>query len=279
MKSINSKKIIHLLIYFLITIGILIIIFPMYVTIITAFKPASESAKSFFALPSSFYLDNFKNVIIKNNFLIYCINSFVITLFSVIVIVVYIPMISYSIARNIKRKYFKFIYYYIIGGIFLSFQVIMIPLVKLMSNLHLMTQGGLILLYIAFAHIQGVFLFVGYIKAIPLELDESAFIDGCSVWEVFSKIVYPLIKPMTATVAIINSLWIWNDFLLPLLILNRSNKYWTLPLFQYNFKQTYFFDYNLAFASFLLSMLPIIIIYILSQKYIISGLTRGSLKG
>ena len=202
------------------------------------------------------------------------------TLASVAVIAVFTPMVSYSIARNMNHsKYYSFLYYYLVSGIFIPFQVIMVPLVKHVTNLGMLSKYGLIVLYVSFSLMQSVFLFVGYIKTVPVDVEEAAFIDGCNVWQVFLLVVYPLIKPMTATVVIVNSLWILNDFLLPLLVLNKTKDHWTLPLFQYNFKSQYTFDYNLAFASFLLAMLPIVILYAFLQKYIVEGLTSGAVKG
>ncbi len=125
----------------------------------------------------------------------------------------------------------------------------------------------------------GVFLFVAYMDSVPRELEESAFIDGAGVVQTYIQIVFPLVKPMTATIMILNGLSVWNDFMLPLLLLNKSKDSWTLQLFQYNFKTTYSFDYNLAFASFLLSMLPVMVVYVFAQKYIIQGLTTGAVKG
>lgn len=275
----NTKKIIKKLgIYFLLGIGLLLILFPLYLTIITAMKTPAESAKNFFSLPTSFYLENFKAVMSRANFSQYVMNSVVITGVSLLIITFFVPMVSYSIARNLKKKYYKFLFAYFTMGIFIPFQVIMIPVTKLMTKLHLMNKTGLIILYVTFALIQGVFLFVGYIKTLPYELEEAAYIDGCTTRQAYFKIIFPLLKPMTATVFIMNALWIWNDFLLPLLLLNKSPKYWTLQLFQYNFKSQYTFDYNLAFSSFLMSTLPIVIVFIFTQKHIIAGLTNGSVK-
>mgnify|MGYP000905798465 FL=1 len=138
---------------------------------------------------------------------------------------------------------------------------------------------GLIVLNLVFALRDGVFLFVAYMDSVPRELEESAFIDGAGVVQTYIRIVFPLVKPMTATIMILNGLSVWNDFMLPLLLLNKSKDSWTLQLFQYNFKTTYSFDYNLAFASFLLSMLPVMVVYVFAQKYIIQGLTTGAVKG
>ena len=122
-------------------------------------------------------------------------------------------------------------------------------------------------------------LCVADLDTVPRDLEESAFIDGAGVVQTYIRIVFPLVKPMTATNMILNGLYVWNDFMLPLLLLNKSKDSWTLQLFQYNFKTTYSFDYNLAFASFLLSMLPVMVVYVFAQKYIIQGLTTGAVKG
>lgn len=266
--------------YLYLMAGLMLILLPMYLTIITALKTPSESAKNFFAPPSTLYFGNFIEVFKKSKYLMYVTNSVSITIISVVIIAFLIPMVSYAIARNMgQSRYYSFLYYYFVIGIFMPFQVIMMPLTKIMMNINMMSKFGLIILYITYSLMQGVFLFVSYIKSVPIDIEESAFIDGCSVWKVFTKIIYPLVKPMTATILVINSLWIWNDFLLPLLILNRAKNNWTLPLFQFNFKSQYTFDYNLAFASFLLAMIPIVVFYAFLQKYIIAGLINGSVKG
>jgi raffinose/stachyose/melibiose transport system permease protein len=258
--------------------GALLILFPLYITIITAFKTSEESALNFFSLPSSFNFSNFLQVINKSQFFTYVGNSVFITVASVAIISIIVPMVSFAIARNKNGKYFKFLYIYLVAGLFVPFQVLMLPLTKLALKLNLSNQYGLILIYCAFALTQGVFLFVAHFKTIPVELDEAASIDGCKVWQIFFHILMPITKPMMATLIILNSLWIWNDFLLPILLLNRTSDMWTLPLFQYNFKSAYTFDFNLAFASYMFSIIPMLIIYIFLQKYIVSGLTAGAVK-
>ncbi len=274
----SNNKLSKILTYTILTVGTLFILVPMYVTIVTSFKTPQECSKSFFTLPRSFYLGNFKEVIGRAHYWTYVKNSVVITVISVAVIIFFAPLVSYAISRNFEKRYYKFLYFYIISGIFVPFQVIMLPIVKQMTKFKMMNQFGMIVLYITLGLIQSIFLCVGYLKSIPKELEEAASIDGCSPWKTFTKVIYPLMSPMVATILILNALWIWNDFLLPLTILNKTPNMWTLPLFQYNFKSQYSFDYNLAFASFTLSMLPIIVIYVFTQKYIISGLTAGSVK-
>nr|WP_294495023.1 carbohydrate ABC transporter permease [uncultured Anaerosporobacter sp.] len=170
-------------------------------------------------------------------------------------------------------------YYYLLMGLFIPSQVIMLPVTKMMTGLNMLNHTGLIILYLAFSLTQGIFLFVNYIKGLPYEIEESAHIDGCSVFQTYVKIILPLVKPMIATLLIIDTLWIWNDFMLPLLMLNRSQDIWTLPLFQYNFKTEYSFNYTMAFTAYLMAMAPMLIIYCMGQKYIIKGLTAGSVKG
>ena len=258
--------------------GTIIILFPMYITFVTALKTPAESARSFFSLPKALYLNNFIEVINAGGYLTACLNSLVITIFSVGFMIVFAPMAAYAFCRNTHNKVFNSIYLYMILGMFIPFQIIMFPVVKTMSDLRLMNIAGLIILYISIAIPKTVFLYFGYMKTVPVALEESALIDGASTLQIYIKIVYPLLSPITATVVIIQSLWIWNDFLLPLIILNRSAKFWTLPLFQYNFKGQYFIQYNLIFAAFVLSMLPMMAVYIFLQRYLIAGLTSGAVK-
>lgn len=170
-------------------------------------------------------------------------------------------------------------YTLLIIGMFVPFQVIMLPMAKLMNNLKMTNLVGLTILYLTYAIPQTLFLYVGYIKTIvPTEMDEAASIDGAGRFTMYRKIIFPLMKPMHATVLIINALWVWNDFLLPLLVLNRDSSTWTLPLFQYNYQGMYFSDYGPSFASYVVGIVPILIVYLIFQKNIISGMTSGSVK-
>lgn len=259
--------------------GLFLILFPLFLVLINSFKSLEEAGRNFFALPSSFNTENFRRLFENNNYWVFVKNSLIISAVSVTLILILVPSVSYSIARNYTKKYYKGIYFYLLMGLFIPSQVIMLPVTKLMTNLNLLNRQGLILLYAAFSLTQGVFLFVNYIRGLPFEIEESAYMDGCNVFQTYTRIVLPLVKPMIATLLIMDLLWIWNDFMLPLLILNRSQDIWTLPLFQYNFKTEYSFDYTMAFTAYLMSMLPMLIVYCLGQKYIIKGLTAGSVKG
>lgn len=265
--------------YIVAAAGVLVILLPFYVTLITAFKTPQESAQNFFAFPKNLYLENFKTVFAKAGYFKYFMNSVVVTVSSLILIYVLVTMISYSIARNMKRHiYYKIIYGVIVLGMFVPFQVIMVPLVQFMGSLGLSNKFGLILLHVTYAAMQGVFLLVSYIQNVPVDLEEAAYIDGCTTMQAYVKVVLPLLKPMTSTVLVLNALWIWNDFQMPLMILNKLPDTWTLPLFQYNFKSQYSFDYNMAFASYLIAMVPVLIAYFAAQKNIVEGLTAGAVK-
>ncbi len=263
----------------LLACGLTLILFPLYLVVINSFKSLEEAGRNFFALPSTLRPDNFIELFTNSNYWIFLRNSLKITVISVALILIFVPSVSYAIARNFERKYYKAVYFYLLMGLFIPSQVIMLPVTKMMTRLNLLNHEGLIVLYAAFSLTQGVFLFVNYIRGLPYEIEESAQIDGCSVFQTYVRIVLPLVKPMISTLLIMDTLWIWNDFMLPLLILNRTQNIWTLPLFQYNFKTEYSFNYTLAFSAYLLAMLPMLIIYCLGQKYIIKGLTAGSVKG
>ncbi|MCG8501199.1 MAG: carbohydrate ABC transporter permease [Firmicutes bacterium] len=275
---IKEKTIWKLLGKMVMIFGIVLTLGPMYIMIITAFKPLPEAAKSFFALPSAFYIGNFVELFSRNKFWNYAANSLMISTISMTIVVFFVPTVSYAIARNFNNRYYRFLYYYILLGLFVPFQIIMLPLVKQMTKLNLLNRQGLILLYVSFSLIRGVFLFVGYIRAIPRDIEEAAYIDGCNVFSTYTRIIVHLIKPMIATLMIIDILWFWNDFMLPLLLLNKSSDYWTLPLFQYNFKTQYSFNYPMSFTAYFMSMVPIVIIYCFLQKYIITGISAGAVK-
>lgn len=263
----------------LLACGLLLILFPLYLVLINAFKTLDEAGRNFFALPERLNTDNFMELFTNSNYWIFLRNSLKITVISVGLILIFVPSVSYAVARNFEKRYYRTVYYYLLMGLFIPSQVIMLPVTKMMTKLGLLNHTGLIVLYAAFSLTQGVFLFVNYIRGLPYEIEESAQIDGCSVLGTYVRIVLPLVKPMLSTLLIMDALWIWNDFMLPLLILNRAQEIWTLPLFQYNFKTEYSFNYTMAFTAYLLAMLPMLIIYCLGQKYIIKGLTAGSVKG
>lgn len=234
-------------------------------------------AESILSFPKKFHFENFTEAIEVTNFFQAFQNSAFITVIVVIFTLLTNSMVAYAIARNMHKKFFKTLYYYFISAMFVPFPIIMLPIVKQTSSWGMDNLTGLIFLYIVYGLAFNIFIYVGYIKTIPLELEEAAIIDGASTWGVFWKVIFPLLAPMNATVGILTCLWAWNDFMLPLVILSDPD-FATLPLVQYIFQSQFSTNYNLAFASYLMALSPMIIVYIFAQKWIISGITKGSIK-
>lgn len=279
MKTRNRVRGSSVLTYFLLIVGSLFIILPFYLTIVTALKSDADIANNFFGLPTQIYLENFKKILFNSSYLVTVLNTLYITILALFGIFFLIPMTAYPIARSLKTSgFYRGLYYFFLVGLFIPFQVKMMPLMKLVKAFGMMNQTGLAILYIISATCEGVFLFVGYIASLPYEVEEAATIDGASTFTTYRKIIVPLLKPIIATVMIRDGLWIWNDFMMPLLVLNRSSAQWTVTLFQYNFKSEYSIDYSMVFATCVMSMLPIIVFYMFMQKNIISGLTSGAVK-
>ncbi|MBO3092198.1 carbohydrate ABC transporter permease [Schleiferilactobacillus harbinensis] len=265
--------------YILLTVGGILILIPLLVTVFSSFKTTKDIMGNFFSFPNPGTLDNYRRLL-ADGIGGYFWNSTVITVISVLLVMFFVPMAAYSIARNIsKKRAFSLMYSFLILGIFVPFQVIMIPITVMMSKLGLANMWGLMLLYLTYAVPQTLFLYVGFIKmGVPESLDEAAEIDGASKITTYFKIVFPMLKPMHATTLIMNALWFWNDFMLPLLILNKDSKMWTLPLFQYNYTGQYFNDYGPSFASYVVGIITITIVYVIFQKNIIAGMSNGAVK-
>ncbi len=265
--------------FIVLLLGLGLIVVPFYLTIVSAFKTNAELYSGFFKLPQQLYLDNFKLILSKNTFWISVWNSFTITAISLIGCGILLPMAAYPISRRMATsKAYRFLYYYMVAGIFVPFIVRMMPVIKLLNSMGIADQRGLILLYLGGATCEGIFLITGYLASIPTDLEEAACIDGASTRQIFTRIMYPVMKPITITILIKNGLWFWNDFLLPNLLLKTPEQR-TLVLFQYNFKGEYATQYPLVFACLLIAILPMMIFYLFMQKHIIGGMMAGAVKG
>ena len=275
----KEEKVTNFWKYALLVVGGILILVPLLVTVFSSFKTTKDIMNHFFSLPNPFTLSNYQRLI-ADGIGGYFWNSAVITILSLIAVAIFIPAAAYSIARNMsKRKAFNIMYSLLILGIFVPFQVIMIPITVMMSKLGLANMYGLAILYLTYAIPQTLFLYVGYIKiSVPDSLDEAAEIDGADKFTTYRQIIFPMLKPMHATTLIINALWFWNDFMLPLLVLNRDSKMWTLPLFQYNYAGQYFNDYGPSFASYVVGIISITIVYLFFQRHIIAGMSNGAVK-
>ena len=251
-------------------------------TIIIAFKSPSEMTNDIngaLSLPQSFSLDNFAEAMRVTDFWHSLGNSVIITAATIILSLVIHSMAGYAIGRNMNRKKgFKMIYFYIVSGMFVPFAILMMPLVKQTANLGLDNMAGVVILYTVFYMPMNVMLYSGYMKNVPMAMEEAADMDGASAWRTYWTIIFPMMKPMHATVAVLTALGTWNDVMTPLVIMSGSDNV-TLPLAQLNFQTQFGTNYNLAFASYLLALLPIVIFYIICQKQIIGGVANGAVKG
>lgn len=264
----------------LLIIGLVTILFPLYMTIVIAFKQPSEMTNSMsgiLSLPKSFSFSNFSEAMRVTDFWRSLGNSLLITLVTIAVSIVVHSLIGYALGRNkAKSKFYNFIYLYLVSGMFVPFAILMMPLVKQTSRMGLSNWVGVVLLYVVFYMPMNTMLYSGYLTNLPLALEEAACVDGASTWKTFWTIIFPNMRPMHATVAILTALGTWNDVMTPLVIMSGNNN--TLPLAQLNFQTQFGTNYNLAFASYLLALLPIVIFYIICQKQIIAGVANGAVK-
>lgn len=257
--------------------------FPFFLVVINAFKPKMEILENTLALPVKFEFKNFEQAIKKMDYFQVLTNSLIITVCSVSALIVCSSLLAYYLARK-KGKFSKGIYLFMAASMIIPFQSLMVPFISIygslgpVSALHMLSQWGLVFFYIGFGVSMSTFLYHGFISNIPYELDEAAMIDGATDMTVFRRIIFPMLTPVTATVAILQSLWIWNDFLLPYIVLPPFMEARTLPLSTYVFYGMYSSNYGQAMAGLLLSVFPIIIFYFILQKQIISGISAGAVK-
>lgn len=266
----------------LLALGCVTVLFPLYMAVMIAFKNPSEMTNDIagaLGFPDRWSLDNFAEAMRVTNFWHTLGNSVLITGITIILSLLIHSMAGYAIGRSMARKKsFKMIYFYIVSGMFVPFAILMMPLVKETARLGLDNRLGVILLYVVFYMPMNVMLYSGYLKNVPVAMEEAADIDGASAWKTYWTIIFPMMKPMHATVAILTALGTWNDVMTPLVIISGSNNI-TLPLAQLNFQSQFGTNYNLAFASYLLALIPILIFYVICQKQIIGGIANGAVKG
>lgn len=257
----------------------LVFIFPTIFVLINAFKGSQEIVLNPVGLPSHPTLDNFANVLGREGaggftFFSSLWNTVVLTIFSVMGIILIASMAAYALVRT-KNKTSAFLYSLFTFFLVIPFQIIMVPLVVLASDMGSHGTLGLVLMYWGLGVSGAIFMYHGFIKSVPLSLEESASIDGAGQWRIFFQIVFPLLVPITATITILDILWVWNDFLLPYIVLRQG----TLVLFQFNFFGQFTNDFGALTASLVLSATPVIILYFSLQKYIIRGIAAGAVKG
>ncbi len=266
----------------------ILFLLPFFIVVINAAKTNNLITTDPLALPENFsnLFSNMNKIWMSENiqFQSSFVSSIIITVVSLFFITIFSAMGAWVLVRN-KTKASNFIFMIFVAAMVIPFQVVMFPLVSWFKQLTEWTQIpllrnyiGMIFAYIGFGAPLSIFLFHGFIKSIPYELEEAAEIDGCNKVQMFLYIVLPILKPITITVLILNGIWIWNDFLLPLLILGKGNSIQTIPLAVANFVGAFVREWDLILTAALMAMLPIVILFLFAQKHIIKGMVEGSIK-
>lgn len=256
----------------------LLFFFPLYMTFINGFKTYNEVVTSTVALPEVFQFKNFVTVWNQLQFFGVFLNSIIITVVSVSGILLISSMAAYQLVRH-PGWVSNMIFMAILSSLVIPFQTMMVPLVKVAKDLGFINSiHGIVIMYWGFGIPLALFLYHGFIKGVPRELEEAAHIDGSGTFGVFFRILLPLLKPITTTIAILHSLWIWNDFLLPLITLS-AKKNRTIPLAANVYFGQYTNEWHLAMAALTMAVVPIILFFLFMQRYIIQGITAGAVKG
>ena len=275
----TSKKAGSAVAFLLKLLLVAVFITPFYVAIVYALKSPEETMKTGLAFPKAIYWQNFTEAIEVSNFWVAAKNSLIITVVSVVILMVVCSMAAYIIARNMRSKFFQSFYYVFLAAMMLPFQVVMLPLYVELKDLGMLnTRIGMILTICGFQLAYNVFVYVGFVRGIPIEMEEAAYMDGAGRFYTFWKIVFPLMKPIVSSTLVLNSLAVWNEFQIPLIIAQKPEVR-TIPPTQYFFFGQYSIKLNMAFAAFVLAMLPILVLYFVMQKHIIGGVMAGAVKG
>ena len=266
------------------------VLFPFFLVVLNSFKEAANITKNPIGFNGASFgqlVQNMRDVITNKNFMFW--QSFgysaLITILSLALLALFGAMAAWVICRN-KTKWSAVIYFTFIASMIIPFQVVMLPLIstfrdagKFVGISMLKSVPGIVFAYLGFGGAMTVFILVGFIKGIPFDLEEAASIDGCSPEQVFFKVIFPLLTPVITTVTILNGMWIWNDYLLPSMMLGQNGPVRTLPVAVQAFVGSYVKQWNLILAAALLAILPMIIIFLIAQKQIMEGMIEGAVKG
>ena len=276
----QRKKIADSIVYIVLTVLAVAFLVPIFLVIMNSLKNKLYISTTPFMLPNgdSFVaLKNYVDGLTKIHFFDSVGYSLFITVFSVLAIVIFCSMTAWFITR-VKSKITSGIYYMFVASMVVPFQMVMYTMTKTADALHLNNYVGIIVVYLGFGAGMSVFMFSGFVKGIPMELEEAALIDGCNPLTMYIKVVFPILKPISITVAILNAMWVWNDYLLPYLLI--GTKYRTIPVAIQYLKSGYgSIDYGHLMAAIVVALIPIVIFYFACQKYIIEGIVDGAVKG
>jgi raffinose/stachyose/melibiose transport system permease protein len=254
----------------------LLVLIPVYLVIVNSLKDSAQARTMSATLPDTLHFENFSTVIERGKLTQSFVNSMLYSTSATIVSVILASMAAYVLSRN-RTKLNRYVYFFIVMG--LAMPLNFFTLTKVMQITHLInTQLGMIILYAATQIPFNVFLIYGFVDAVPREIDEAAIVDGCGPFRLFFSVVFPLLMPAVVTAGVLNFVVIWNDFLLPLYYLNNSSN-WPMTLAVYNFFGQFQQDWNLVSADILLTVIPVLVIYLFGQRFILSGMTSGAVKG
>lgn len=278
----KKSRTVNAVLFVILLIVAVVVLYPLFFILNNSFKGKFFISKDPFALPTSETfsgMTNYVNGLIKTGLLSAVGWSFFITILSVVLIILFTAMTAYYITR-VKTKITQGLYYMFVFSMIVPFQMVMFTMSSLADTFHLKNPVGMCILYLGFGAGQAVFMFAGFIKSVPIDIEEAAMIDGCTPLQNYFKVVFPILKPTAITVAILEAMWIWNDFLLPYLVIGISTKYKTIPVVvQMLVGSNGNKDMGALMAMLVLSIIPIIIFYLSCQKYIIEGVVAGAVKG
>lgn len=262
----------------LLVLGTLVILVPLYFAALMALKTERQvTSGTGFDWPSPLELGNFRVAWELTNFPRAFGISVLVSALAVVGALTVCSLAAYAISRNWQHRAFRWSYYYLLAAMFIPFPVVALPQVKLMSTIGLDNPVGVALLHVLFGMAFNILLFTVFLRSLPHELEESARMDGCTTWQTFWRVVFPLLAPMNATVGIFAFLMSWNDFMMPSLIISDPASQ-TIPVVQKIFQLKFSSNYNVAFASYLMAMAPTIVAYLFAQRWVLSGVTRGAIK-
>lgn len=279
----RKETINNTILYVVLTIVAAFVFFPILMVLINSFKSNIGISSNAFTLPTADTfrgITNYKDGIEKTKFMNSLFYSLFITVFSTIFILLFTSMTAWFLTR-VKTWWTKVIYYLILFSMIVPFQMVMLPMNQIASTLKLNNIFGIIIIYIGFGAGLSTFMYAGFVKSVPIEIEEAAMIDGCNPIQTFFKIVFPVLKPTTVTIAVLNVMWIWNDYLLPNMVLGTRIGKTTLPVAIQMANQGSYgsVDYGSFMAMIVLTIIPVVVFYLFGQKYIIKGVTAGAVKG
>lgn len=256
-----------------------IFLFPFLICILMSVKSKQETSQGILSLPETIHWENFTTAMEKAKILLSMKNSIIITVCSVIIILLVASTAAYAIGRQYKKRFYRFYETLLVGSMMLPFQVIMVPVYRMYKDLNLLnTRTGAVIMISGLAIAYSTVMIIGFVRGIPLELEEAAEIEGAGRFRIFFSIIFPLLKPILATVATLQFLAVWNEFNVSILLL-QDEAIKTIPMQQYVFFGAYGADYNTAFAAAVIAMIPVVIIFLILQKQVVAGMTAGAVKG